>query len=105
MYYNLLNIFIFFSRNDDILKLQSNICGQLGSIVLTLNHICCHLTDSKKHFNDVLIDNCLSSVDAAMMVKPYLRAEEKNIEKSLKRVYKVVYSFFVFVFLNLDYLI
>lgn len=93
MYQTYSLVFFFFLRNDDILKLQSNICGHLGSIVLILNHICCYLTDSKNNFNDVLIDDCLSAVDAAMMVKPYLRAEEKNIEKSLKRVYKVVYYF------------
>lgn len=82
-------ILYLFLRNDEILKLQSNICGQLGAIALMLNHIYCSLTDSKKHFNDVLIDNYLSSVDAAIMLKPYLRAEEKNVEKTLKRVYKV----------------
>uniref|UniRef100_A0A2S2PWY8 SAM domain-containing protein n=1 Tax=Sipha flava TaxID=143950 RepID=A0A2S2PWY8_9HEMI len=75
--------------NDEIQKLQSSICGQLGSIVIALKHIHYLMASNSKHFNDVLIDNYLSSVDAALMVKPYLRAEEKEIEKTLKTVFKI----------------
>jgi hypothetical protein len=52
------------------------------------------MASNSKHFNDVLIDNYLSSVDAALMVKPYLRAEEKEIEKTLKTVFKVPSLFY-----------
>lgn len=83
--------YYFFFRNDEVQKLQSNICGQLGSIVLVLNYIFHSLSVDKKPFKDILIDDHLSSVDAAIMVKPYLRAEEKDIENTLKQVYKVIY--------------
>jgi len=75
--------------NDEILKVQSNICGQLGSIAVALNHIYYSISSDENDFDDVLIDNYLSSVDAALMLKPHMRAENKNVEKSLKRVYKL----------------
>lgn len=37
----------------------------------------------------MLIDNHISAIDAALMLKPYMRAEEKNIENTLKNVFKV----------------
>ncbi|XP_015376133.1 PREDICTED: uncharacterized protein LOC107170512 [Diuraphis noxia] len=83
--------------NDEIQKLQSNICGQLGCIALALNHIYNSITDDKNNLTDMLIDNHISAIDAALMLKPYMRAEEKNIEKTLKDVFKVIqmllYSF------------
>jgi len=38
----------------------------------------------------MLIDNHISAIDAAVMLKPYMRAEEKNIEHTLKDVFKVI---------------
>jgi len=73
--------------NDEILKLQSTICGTLGSLSLILNLIYSKLSNNKNS-NDILIDDYLSSADACMMLKPYLKAEEKNIETRLKTVYK-----------------
>lgn len=70
--------------------MQSNICGQLGSIVLILNHIYYSIANDKNHLDDVLMDNYLSSIDAALMLKPYMRSEEKEVEKSLKDVFKVI---------------
>ncbi|VVC35922.1 Sterile alpha motif/pointed domain,Sterile alpha motif domain [Cinara cedri] len=75
--------------NEDISNIQSNICGQLGNIALILNHIYCSINNDKNKFDDILIDDYLSSIDAALMLKPYMEAEEKNIEKSLKRIYKI----------------
>lgn len=72
--------------------MQSNICGQLGYLSLLLNIIYKSISKNKKHFEDKLIDNYLSSVDASLMVKPYLKAEENNIEKRLKKMYKVLLS-------------
>jgi len=81
--------FFIFVRNDEIQKLQSNICGQLGYIALVLNHIHNSITSDKKNLSDMLIDNHISAIDAALMLKPYMRAEEKNIENTLKNVFKV----------------
>ncbi|XP_022170442.1 uncharacterized protein LOC111033820 [Myzus persicae] len=75
--------------NDDIQKLQSNICGQLGYLALVLNHIHHSITSDKNILNDMLIDNHISAIDAALMLKPYMRAEEKNIENTLKNVFKI----------------
>ncbi|CAH1724563.1 uncharacterized protein LOC114130028 [Aphis gossypii] len=75
--------------NDEILKLQSKICGQLGYIALVLNHLHSLMINDKNHLNDMLIDNHISAIDAALMLKPYMRAEEKNIENSLKNVFKI----------------
>lgn len=83
--------FFCYYSNDDILKMQSNICGQLGSISLILNHIYQSLKKNENNYNDILIDNYLSSFDAALMLKPYMRSEEKQIEKSLKNVFKVIF--------------
>lgn len=47
------------------------------------------MINDKNHLNDMLIDNHISAIDAALMLKPYMRAEEKNIENSLKNVFKV----------------
>jgi len=41
----------------------------------------------------MLIDNHLSSIDAALMIKPYLEAEVEQVEKTLTNVFKVLYSF------------
>lgn len=82
-------LLLFFLRNDEISKMQSNICGQLGSLVLILNHVYYSIVNDKNHQNDMLIDNYLSSVDAALMLKPYMKSEEKQVEKSLKEVFKV----------------
>lgn len=71
--------------------MQSNICGQLGLIALILNHIYNVLNKNKDNFDDILIDNYLSSIDAALMLKHYMRSEEKQIEKSLKNVLKVIF--------------
>lgn len=71
--------------------MQSNICGQLGSIALILNHMYQLLSKKNNDFNDILIDNYLSSVDAALMLKPYMRSEERQIEKSLTNVFKVIF--------------
>lgn len=63
-----------------------------------LNYIYHSISNTEK-FDDILIDNCLSSFDAALMLKPYIEAEEKNIEKTLTNVYKVIlYFYFVNVF-------
>uniref|UniRef100_A0A2S2NTT3 SAM domain-containing protein n=1 Tax=Schizaphis graminum TaxID=13262 RepID=A0A2S2NTT3_SCHGA len=75
--------------NDEILNLQSKICGQLGYIALVLNHIHCYITSDKSNLNDMLIDNHISAIDAALMLKPYMRAEEKSIENTLKNVFKI----------------
>lgn len=80
---------IIFYRRDEILKLQSTICGQLGSIVLVLNHIHSTIVSGENNLNDVLIDNYISAIDAALMLKPYMKAEENNIENSIKNVFKV----------------
>lgn len=47
-----------------------------------------------KKLDDILIDNCLSSIDAALILKPYIEAEEKNIEKTLTNVLKVILYFY-----------
>lgn len=86
--------YYFFLRNDDITNIQSNICGQLGTIALMLHYIYYSINNTEK-FDDILIDNYLSSIDAAFMVKPYMDAEEKNIEKTLINVYKVIYCYLV----------
>jgi len=65
-------------------------CGQLGYIALVLNHIHCLITSDKSNLNDMLIDNHISAIDAALMLKPYMRAEEKSIENTLKNVFKVI---------------
>ncbi|XP_025193972.1 uncharacterized protein LOC112593681, partial [Melanaphis sacchari] len=75
--------------NDEILKLQSAIHGQLGYIALILNQIYCSINSDNIHLNDMLIDNHISAIDAAFMLKPYMRAEEKNIENTLKNVFKI----------------
>lgn len=79
--------FIFF-RNEDISKIQINVCGQLVSIALLLN--CIYHFIQNKSFDDMLIDDYLSAIDAALMIKPYLKKEEKQIEKTLKSIYKVL---------------
>jgi len=38
----------------------------------------------------MLIDNHTSAIDAVLMLKPYMRAEEKNIENSSKNVFEVI---------------
>jgi len=63
------------------------VCGHLGTIALTLNFILHSITSD--NFEDSLIDNHLSSIDAALMLKPYMRAEEKEMEKILKKGVKV----------------
>ncbi|XP_050520270.1 uncharacterized protein LOC126893803 [Daktulosphaira vitifoliae] len=72
--------------NEEISKLQSNICGQLGSIAIALNYI--YDTLSSNPYEDKLIDDYLSTIDAATMLKPYLRKEEDSVKKTLKSVYK-----------------
>lgn len=81
---------IFFFRNDEIRQIQSNICGQLGYIALALSHIYNSITSDKNNLSDMLIDNHISAIDAALMLKPYMRAEEKNIENTLKNVFEVM---------------
>jgi len=89
--YNILTVKqIYFYRNNEIRQIQSNICGQLGFIALALGHIHNSMTSDKKNLSDMLIDNHISAIDAALMLKPYMRAEEKNIENSLKNVFKVI---------------
>ncbi|CAI6345162.1 unnamed protein product [Macrosiphum euphorbiae] len=75
--------------NDEIQQIQSNICGQLGYIALALSHIHNSITNDENNLSDMLIDNHISAIDAALMLKPYMRAEEKNIENSLKNVFKI----------------
>ncbi|XP_060867541.1 uncharacterized protein LOC132942874 isoform X2 [Metopolophium dirhodum] len=75
--------------NDEIQQIQSSICGQLGYIVLALSHVHNSITSDKNNLSDMLIDNHISAIDAALMLKPYMRAEEKNIENTLKNVFKI----------------
>jgi len=82
-----------FYSNDEICKLQSNICGKLGYIALALDDIHSSITGDKNKLNDMLIDSHISAIDAALMLKPYIRAEEKNIEYTLKNVVKVMQMF------------
>lgn len=79
--------FLLFIRNEEISKLQSNICGQLGSIAIALNQMYYVLLNNP--YEDKLIDDYLSTIDAASMIKPYMRAEEDSMKKTLKTVYKV----------------
>lgn len=48
------------------------------------------ISKNKRNFKDKLLDDYLSSIDASLMVKPYMEAEERNIEKTLKKMYKVL---------------
>ncbi|XP_050437497.1 uncharacterized protein LOC126843759 [Adelges cooleyi] len=73
--------------NEEISKLQSNICGQLGSIAIALNQMYYVLLNNP--YEDKLIDDYLSTIDAASMIKPYMRAEEDSMKKTLKTVYKM----------------
>ncbi|KAL4103563.1 hypothetical protein QTP88_018924 [Uroleucon formosanum] len=75
--------------NDEIFRLQSNICGQLGYIALVLNHIYRSITNDNNVLNDMLIDNHVSAINAALMLEPYMKSEEKSIENSLKNIFKI----------------
>lgn len=74
-------------RSSDVARIHSNICGHLGAIALSLNFIYNVVKDPK--FEDVLIDNQISAIDAAFMIRPYLRAELKEMERMLKKNLKV----------------
>lgn len=39
----------------------------------------------------MLIDRYLSSINAALMLQPYIRAEENQMEKILNKTLKVLY--------------
>jgi len=57
-----------------------------------MNHIYHLISNDKNHFEDILIDDYLSSIDAALLLKPYMKAENKKIEKSLRKTFKVQYN-------------
>lgn len=38
------------------------------------------ITSEKYNLNDVLIDNYISAIDAALMLKSYMKAEEKTLK-------------------------
>lgn len=83
-------------RNEDVSKIQRNICGQLGFIALDLNKI--YHSINSEHFEDMLIDRYLSSINAALMLQPYIRAEKNQMEKILNKTLKVLYYYIIILF-------
>lgn len=75
-------------RNAEAVRIQSNICGQIGTIILLLHHIYDYI--KKPEFEDMLIDNHLSAIDASLMLRSYLRAELDETERIIKRSLKVL---------------
>lgn len=56
---------------------------------MSLNKI--YYSINSEHFEDMLIGGHLSSINASLMLQPYMRAEENHMEKILNKTLKVLY--------------